>query len=227
MSLRWDIFCKVVDNYGDIGVCWRLARQLSTDYGFKIRLWVDDLTTAKKLIPSLDTSKNHQSIEDIAICHWQQDFADTEVADVVIETFACELPEPYLAAMAIAKPVWVNLDYLSAEHWVNEFHAQPSPQPAIGLTRHFFFPGFNDATGGLIREQRLLTDRNTFQASLSAQQSFWQALNVDDSNLQHLKISLFSYPHAPIASLLDCLACSAQPVLCLVPESSILPAVAK
>ncbi|MFB4378240.1 elongation factor P maturation arginine rhamnosyltransferase EarP, partial [Pseudomonas sp. LR-1a] len=21
--LRWDIFCRVVDNYGDIGVTWR------------------------------------------------------------------------------------------------------------------------------------------------------------------------------------------------------------
>ncbi|WP_187492385.1 elongation factor P maturation arginine rhamnosyltransferase EarP, partial [Pantoea agglomerans] len=26
MKVTWDIFCTVVDNYGDIGVTWRLAR---------------------------------------------------------------------------------------------------------------------------------------------------------------------------------------------------------
>ncbi|MER2540956.1 MAG: elongation factor P maturation arginine rhamnosyltransferase EarP, partial [Azonexus sp.] len=24
MQRNWDIFCRVIDNYGDIGVCWRL-----------------------------------------------------------------------------------------------------------------------------------------------------------------------------------------------------------
>ncbi len=38
-----DIFCAVVDNYGDIGVCWRLARQLAHEHGMTVRLWVDDL----------------------------------------------------------------------------------------------------------------------------------------------------------------------------------------
>jgi hypothetical protein len=27
----WDIFCCVVDNFGDIGVTWRLARQLEQE----------------------------------------------------------------------------------------------------------------------------------------------------------------------------------------------------
>ena len=39
----WDIFCSVVDNFGDIGVCWRLARRLSAGLGQQVRLWVDDL----------------------------------------------------------------------------------------------------------------------------------------------------------------------------------------
>ncbi len=37
-----DIFCAVVDNYGDIGVCWRLARQLAHEHNLEMRLWVDD-----------------------------------------------------------------------------------------------------------------------------------------------------------------------------------------
>ena len=27
--LLWDIFCQVIDNHGDVGVCWRLARELA------------------------------------------------------------------------------------------------------------------------------------------------------------------------------------------------------
>mgnify|MGYP000340692020 CR=1 FL=1 len=42
MKARWDIFCSVVDNYGDIGVTWRLARQLALEYGLEVRLWVDE-----------------------------------------------------------------------------------------------------------------------------------------------------------------------------------------
>ena len=29
----WDVFCKVIDDLGDIGVCWRLARQLAGEHG--------------------------------------------------------------------------------------------------------------------------------------------------------------------------------------------------
>ncbi|WP_157072023.1 elongation factor P maturation arginine rhamnosyltransferase EarP, partial [Cupriavidus sp. HPC(L)] len=44
MTIRsWDIFCTVIDNFGDIGVCWRLARQLAQEHGHAVRLWVDDL----------------------------------------------------------------------------------------------------------------------------------------------------------------------------------------
>ena len=27
--MHWDMFCRVIDNYGDIGVCWRLAADLA------------------------------------------------------------------------------------------------------------------------------------------------------------------------------------------------------
>ena len=46
MRPHWDIFCRVIDNYGDIGVCWRLARQLANEFGQTVRLWVDDLARA-------------------------------------------------------------------------------------------------------------------------------------------------------------------------------------
>jgi len=224
LKQKWDIFCKIVDNFGDIGVCWRLSKQLSTEYGLQVRLWIDDLAVAKKLIPGLDITTASQLIQDIEIYHWTDDFKAAAVADVVIEAFGCEPPAIYLAAMAVKKPVWINLEYLSAEQWVDDFHAKSSPHPASGLTRYFFFPGFTEQTGGLIREQGLLAARNDFQNASTAQQIFWQSLHVTDDNA--LKVSLFAYPHAPVASLLDCLKASSRPVVCLVPESSISTAIA-
>jgi len=224
LKQKWDIFCKIVDNFGDIGVCWRLSKQLSTEYGLQVRLWIDDLAVAKKLIASLDITTASQFIQDIEICHWADDFKYATVADVVIEAFGCEPPASYLTAMSVKKPVWINLEYLSAEQWVDDFHAKSSPHPASGLTRDFFFPGFTEQTGGLIREQGLLASRDAFQSSTSAQQIFWQSLHVADDNA--LKVSLFAYPHAPVASLLDCLKTSSRPVVCLVPQSSITTAIA-
>ncbi len=156
MLKRWDIFCKIVDNFGDIGVCWRLARQLQVEHGLQIKLWVDDLEAAQKIIPSLNLDENSQVCEDITIlkCGETADFS--QAADVVIEAFACELPAAYLAAMARQQSKWVNLEHLSAENWVDDFHAKPSPQGFLnlnhGLTRYFYFPGFTEATGGLICE---------------------------------------------------------------------------
>lgn len=203
---RWDIFCKVVDNFGDIGVCWRLARQLQAEHAIDMRLWVDDLQVAQRLIPTLDITAATQIIEGIHIVHWhvQADFSDA--ADVVIEAFACGLPETYQSAMQSQQTKWVNLEYLSAESWVEGFHAQSSPQ-ASGLVRHFYFPGFTAATGGLIREHNLPPP---------------ETVNVITAH----KVSLFCYLHAPIAHLLEAMAAGNQPLHCYVPATTIFPQIA-
>ena len=159
MQQKWDIFCKIVDNYGDIGVCWRLARQLNDEHYLQIRLWVDDFSVAKKIIQDLNLAKSSQICNGVTIIKWDKN-ADFEcAATVVIETFSCGLPPAYLAAMASEKSKWINLEYLSAEAWVDDFHAQSSPQSSINtktsLTRHFYFPGFTTKTGGLIRESQI------------------------------------------------------------------------
>jgi len=222
---RWDIFCHIVDNYGDIGVCWRLARQLAHEYGLSVRLWVDELGIAQRLITGIEPSLERQAIDDVEICHWAEPFADEMVADVVIEAFGCELPQNYLAAMAKTKPIWLNLEYLSAENWVAEFHLRPSPHPALQLTKYFFFPGFTEQTGGLLREQDLIEKRDAFQNSSQAQARSWKKLAVADSAA--LKVSLFCYADAPIVDLLESMAASSQPVLCLVPDSGILPTISE
>ncbi|WP_020168658.1 MULTISPECIES: elongation factor P maturation arginine rhamnosyltransferase EarP [Methylotenera] len=227
-KLHWDIFCKIVDNFGDIGVCWRLTKQLQSEHNLSIRLFIDDLQAAQKIIPNLNVNLNQQIIDGICVLSWGAETDFTDVADVVIEAFACKLPAEYLSAMARKKSesdqqtTWVNLEYLSAESWVADFHAKPSPQ-ANGLTRHFYFPGFTENTGGLIRESHLFDENQKLVNSESCQNTFWQALNLTNNN--HLKVSLFCYPHVPIESLLTVLAESNRPIECYVPTSSILPKV--
>ena len=150
---RWDIFCRVVDNYGDIGTCWRLAQQLAAEHGADVRLWVDRLQSFAQLCPAVSADAEVQHVERIEIRRWRADFSQVEAADVVIEAFACELPESYIAAMArqTVAPAWINLEYLSAEAWVEDCHRLSSLRTKWPLTKYFFFPGFTSRTGGLLQ----------------------------------------------------------------------------
>lgn len=151
--MRWAIFCRVIDNYGDAGVCWRLAADLNRR-GEDVTLWIDRPDVLNKLI---DPSPRKDTIH---IRPWPANerlFELADVADVVIEAFACDPPAAYVAAMsaraAVEKaPVWINLEYLSAEDWVGAHHRLPSPHPRYPLTKHFYFPGFTPESGGLLRD---------------------------------------------------------------------------
>jgi len=210
LAKRWDVFCRIVDNFGDIGVCWRLSQQLAHEQHFQVRLFIDDLIVASNIIPALNCKLKSQMINDVEICTWQS--ANTiQPANAVLETFSCELPANYLAAMQ-GNTVWVNLEYLSAESWVADFHARSSNNTKP--PRHFFFPGFTEATGGLILEADIF-QRNQLIA------------NKNKLETDALKVSLFCYPHAPIANLLNAMAESNQRVDCYVPASSILSKVAE
>ena len=220
----WDIFCKVVDNFGDIGICWRLAQQLQHEHGLQIRLWVDDLDSAQKIIPSLNINLNQQIIDDIVVKKWHADADFTQAADVVIEGFACDLPNAYLACMAQRQSKWVNLEYLSAEAWVDDFHAKPSPKPD-GLIRYFYFPGFTEKTGGLIRTPDIFYNNQLLANDVQLQDVFWENLRL--ANHSCLKISLFCYPFAPVQQLLLAMAQSAQPVHCYISDSNIFAQVAQ
>ncbi|MBI5435796.1 MAG: elongation factor P maturation arginine rhamnosyltransferase EarP [Nitrosomonadales bacterium] len=226
--IRCDIFCNVIDNYGDIGVCWRLARQLANEYGVAVRLWVDDLGSLAKLCPEADAELESQLCRGVEVRHWAALFPEVEPAHLVIEAFACELPERYVAAMAAQKhkPVWINLEYLSAENWVEGCHKLPSPHPSLPLVKYFFFPGFTPQTGGLLLERDLFVRRDAFQNDAS-QQAFWQSIGMPTPAPETLKVSLFGYENTALQSLFDVWASGNQPVLCLVPEGRILPQVGK
>jgi uncharacterized repeat protein (TIGR03837 family) len=210
--MHWDLFCAVVDNFGDIGVCWRLARQLAKEHAATVRLWVDDLTAFRQLAPALDVTADSQRLGEIMVCAWTEPFTPVEAADVVVETFGCELPASYVQAMRTRTraPVWINLEYLSAEPWVERYHGLPSPQPP--LVKYFFFPGFVPQTGGVLREQGLSQRRGAFQADPVAQTQFLGKLGVRERAPGELLVSLFCYPQAPAAALFDAWSAGSQPI---------------
>lgn len=218
---RWDIFCKIVDNFGDIGICWRLSQQLVKEHHCQVRLFIDDLTTAKKIIPALVDTLQQQSINGVEISTWPT--MPIEPATVVIGAFACELPDTYIQLMPASQSVWVNLEYLSAEDWVSDYHAKPSPHPSLAITKHFYFPGFKSDTGSLIRESNLIKARDNFVGSETEQLVFWQKLGAfnEISEIKNsIKISLFCYPQANIQYLILALMSVNKPVDLFVPADS-------
>ena len=227
MRTRWDIFCTVIDNYGDIGVAWRLARGLAREHGLDVRLWVDDLRAFHHIRPEIDPEADAQVSEGVTVCLWRTPFAATEPAQVVIDAFGCALPEVYLDAMSAQSPppVWINLEYLSAEPWVAEHHGLPSPHPQRPLTRYFFFPGYTAETGGLLAEADLAARRAAFVQD--GRPAFWRALGLEPPRADELRVSLFAYENPALPALFDAWAADARPVTCLVPEGRIIPQLAE
>jgi uncharacterized repeat protein (TIGR03837 family) len=226
MKPRWDIFCTVIDNYGDIGICWRVARQLVQEHSHQVRLWVDDLESFRKICPDVDPQQDIQTLSDVEIRRWSQDMPAVEPADVVVEAFACRVPESFLLAMAACtpKPVWINLEYFSAEPWVAEVHGLGSPHPKLPLTQYFFVPGIGPGTGGLLGSREELQALATFQSDAAARQAFWAewSLPVDEA----LRISLFAYDNPAIPGLIKALQHAGKPVRLLASEGKSLGQVA-
>lgn len=223
----WDIFCTVIDNFGDIGISWRLARSLAHEHGMQVRLWVDDLAAFQRIRPEIQPECDMQQCDGVTVCAWRTPFLPVVPAEGVIEAFGCALPDEYVAAMATQTPppVWINLEYLSAEPWVGAHHGLPSPHPRLPLTKYFFFPGYTDQTGGLLRERDLLARRAHFvQHEVDA---YWQSLGLSAPAADAWRISLFAYENPALAGLLDAWRAGPEPVTLLVPEGRILPQLAE
>jgi uncharacterized repeat protein (TIGR03837 family) len=226
--MNWDIFCSVVDNFGDIGITWRLARQLANEHHIAVRLWVDDLAAFQRIRPEIDSALATQTLAGVEVRHWRSPLPDVTPGAVVIEAVACNLPDEFVARMAARnpKPVWLNLEYLTAEVWAKGVHGLPSPHPRLPLTKFFFMPGFDSGTGGLLRETRLIQRRVAFQANSVTRIAFWAGLGLPREADGELRVSLFSYDNAALPGLLDAWASGARPVRALVPVGKALPEIA-
>jgi len=223
-AARWDIFCTVVDNYGDVGVAWRLARQLAGEHTLAVRLFVDDMHALARLAPEIDAATSEQRARGVDVRRWGGAKGDlaADPSEVVVEAFGCGLPPAYLGAMAARgrPPVWINLEYLSAESWIEGCHGLASRHATLPLTRYFFFPGFTAKSGGLLRERDLIIRRDRFRTAPRAREVLWRALGIAAPATEALVVSLFCYPNAPLPSLLDAWVESDQPMLCIVPEGT-------
>lgn len=196
---RWDIFCRVIDNHGDIGVCWRLATDLA-ERGAQVRLWVDDPGALAWMAP-----RGHAGV---ALCPWRDPLPHETPGDVVVEAFGCDPPGAFLARMAAQAmpPLWLNLEYLSAEPYVERSHGLASPQwhgPARGLTKWFFYPGFTEPTGGLLREPDLLAHRAAHHRAATLSR-LGLRLGADDPP-GHALMLLFGYEQPLLPAWLDLL----------------------
>jgi uncharacterized repeat protein (TIGR03837 family) len=220
MRRNWDIFCSVVDNFGDIGVCWRLARRLSAGLGQQVRLWVDDLVSFKRLAGEVDPSLAVQHIDGIEVRHWIDPFPDVVPAQIVVEGFGVRLPENFVGVMAEMRPapVWINLEYLSAESWVDEHHGLPSPHPRLPLTKHFFFPGFSSDTGGVLIEDKLFAARDAQQKDPAGARRLRRELGIAGGDEARTWISLFCYDAPSLPSLVEAWAADSRGIGCIVAE---------
>ena len=193
--------CNVIDFFGDIGIAWRIAMQLKVDFNVEVHLLVDDLVTTKRLIPSIDLFLQKQTINGISIyhCNFNEDSTSfPPPADFVFNLFNTDLPHTYKTLIKRRKSRYIAIEYLSAEPWVDNFHLKPSIDPQSGLIKTFFYPGFTNQTGGLIREKGLFLRRQAFDQS--RRKKLIQLLG-GDPNLY--SISLFYYPIQKIEVFLD------------------------
>ena len=227
-----DIFCRVIDNFGDIGVCWRLSADLAAR-GHSVRLWVDDASALQWMAPGALEGQWPR----VTVSAWEsssepQVLARLTCADVWIEAFACELPEAFVThfaqriegaavdsgqSRASRGPVWINLEYLSAEPYVERSHGLPSPimsGPAKGWTKFFFYPGFSAKTGGLLREPNLKDFVRPREAAHRS--AFFQQLGIPWQGER--VVSLFCYEPVLLKALLDELATSNEKVHMLVTQ---------
>lgn len=203
-TLSWDVFCRVIDNFGDIGVCWRLACNLA-ERGQRVRLWVDDPSALRWMAP--------EGHDDVAVAAWNASTGFPPPGDVVVEAFGCDPAPAFLAAMAAhaadgRAPAWINLEYLSAESYVERSHGLASPQmsgPARGLVKWFFYPGFTARTGGLLREPALAAEQAVFDRDA------WLGSQGLALAAGERLVSVFCYPGAPLDRLVAALAADGRP----------------
>ena len=154
------VLCKVVDNYGDIGVCWRMSRRLKKIAPQNtISLVVDDFKTFSVIASEAKQSKVLEGVElfdwnNETLCHDIFAANDGERLQIILELFQCGRPdwmEKILFEEKLERTVQIiMIDYLTAEKYAENFHCLKSLTRSAKVQKVNFMPGFTGATGGLI-----------------------------------------------------------------------------
>lgn len=189
-----DIFCEIIDNYGDIGVVFRTAKELQKIFPkSKIRAFLNKLDEFKKINSQvLDLpSQNIDGIEYITFDYLRDNANELLTAQVIIEAFGCQIPKEYMEIAYDNSELLINLEYLSAEDWIEDFHLQSSPLGRGKLKKVFFMPGFTEKSGGVIADSNYL---ERIQRVLENKE-FYEKKYLSDIEDRENKIigTLFSY----------------------------------
>ncbi|MBU3842188.1 MAG: elongation factor P maturation arginine rhamnosyltransferase EarP [Candidatus Fusobacterium pullicola] len=189
-----DIFCEIIDNYGDIGVVYRTAKELQKIFPkSKIRAFLNKLDEFKKINSQvLDLpSQNIDGIEYITFDYLRDNANELLTAQVIIEAFGCQIPKEYMEIAYDNSELLINLEYLSAEDWIEDFHLQSSPLGRGKLKKVFFMPGFTEKSGGVIADSNYL---ERIQRVLENKE-FYEKKYLSDIEDRENKIigTLFSY----------------------------------
>lgn len=176
------ILCKVVDNFGDIGVVYRLARALSDlRPELELTLVVSNLDSFHKMASQIDPKKTIQDFRyknsTWKILDWNQTSPSIPLShdvSLILECFQCGRPdwlENILFAPDFAQTVQIiQIDYLTAEDYADEFHLLKSGTRKTNIKKIFFMPGFTPKTGGLIiNDQPVINSENQGFSSLTQQ----------------------------------------------------------
>ena len=157
------VLCKVVDNFGDIGVVYRLAKQLKKiNPQNQINLVTDNLDSFNKICSTVNPVLGFQTLEGLNVYNWKAaDFCheafsknDGELMPVILECFQCGRPEwmeRILFDEKLERTVHIlMIDYLTAEKYAEDFHCLQSLTRSSKVQKVNFMPGFTEKTGGLI-----------------------------------------------------------------------------
>ncbi len=191
-------------------MCWRLARQLAREHGATVTLWIDAPQTLSAIAPD---AAPEFATPSLAVRPWDEARAGNRRRRVAVSAFGCDLPP---AVRASLPALWINLEYLSAEPWIDGCHGLASRKPDDDAIEHFFYPGFTPTSGGLIRERGLIEARTAFREAGNPER--WLAAHGFEVRPGERRISLFCYPDAPVERLLARLADEPTPTHLLVPE---------
>ena len=154
-----DIFCEIIDNFGDIGVVYRISKELKKIFqNVRIRMVLNRLEEFKAINKKVKDT-DFQEIDGL-ICvteKYVKENAETfGTADVFIEAFGCNVPEEYIKRAKENSKLWINLEYLSGEKWIEDFHLCESLIDSKTLKKIFYMPGFSEKSGGVIIDSGFL-----------------------------------------------------------------------
>lgn len=157
------ILCDVVDNFGDIGFVYRLSRNIfQLNPEIKLRLVVNNLASFSKMAPDINPNIAEQIFNSWKIFDWNKtelcfkEFSENP-PKIILQCFQCKRPfwlDDILFSENFSQKVQiVNLEYLSAEDWVDDFHMLKSGTRSVFVKKVNFMPGFTAKTGGLILDK--------------------------------------------------------------------------